>query len=244
MEYDAFTGGVAPGGLRSKSDIRILICYMLKSVNAPLSGDDIIKVLQEKSLANYFEASDALSALVSLGNVTREEDNTYVLTKRGKSVADDLEQLIPSSVRDKAATALLASAKMERENVATIVRTENGYNVTCHISGGEMELMSLSVYVPDLYQAREVKKNFHRDPQRVYNLMLAALTGDDEMMESFRHLLNSEEPQFLRLFFFFTSCFSERSALVVKNRHFSVCVLCILVCENSLSLHRIYTSSV
>ena len=137
MEYDAFTGGVAPGGLRSKSDIRILICYMLKSVNAPLSGDDIIKVLQEKSLANYFEASDALSALVSLGNVTREEDNTYVLTKRGKSVADDLEQLIPSSVRDKAvaaATALLASAKMERENVATIVRTENGYNVTCHIS--------------------------------------------------------------------------------------------------------------
>ena len=98
MEYDAFTGGVAPGGLRSKSDIRILICYMLKSVNAPLSGDDIIKVLQEKSLANYFEASDALSALVSLGNVTREEDNTYVLTKRGKSVADDLEQLIPSSV--------------------------------------------------------------------------------------------------------------------------------------------------
>ena len=127
MEYDAFTGGVAPGGLRSKSDIRILICYMLKSVNAPLSGDDIIKVLQEKSLANYFEASDALSALVSLGNVTREEDNTYVLTKRGKSVADDLEQLIPSSVRDKAvaaATALLASAKMERENVATIVRTE------------------------------------------------------------------------------------------------------------------------
>ena len=177
MEYEAFTGGVAPGGLRSKSEIRILICYMLKSVNAPLSGDDIIKVLQEKSLANYFEASDALSALVSLGNVTREEDNTYVLTKRGKSVADDLEQLIPSSVRDKAvaaATALLASAKMERENVATIVRTENGYNVTCHISGGEM----------DLYQAREVKKNFHRDPQRVYNLMLAALTGDDEMMKS------------------------------------------------------------
>ena len=50
MEYDAFTGGVAPGGLRSKSDIRILICYMLKSVNAPLSGDDIIKVLQKNPL--------------------------------------------------------------------------------------------------------------------------------------------------------------------------------------------------
>lgn len=187
MEYDAFTGGVAPGGLRSKSDIRILICYLLKSVNAPLSGDDIINILQEKSLANYFEANDALSALVNLGNVTRNEDGTYILNPQGKSVADDLELLIPSSVRDKAvaaATAMLASAKVERENTVTTVRTENGYNVTCHISGGEMELMSLTVYVPDLYQARTVKKNFHRDPQRVYNLMLAALTGDDELMKS------------------------------------------------------------
>lgn len=121
-------GGVAPGGLRSKSDIRILICYMLKSVNAPLSGDDIIKVLQEKSLANYFEASDALSALVSLGNVTREEDNTYVLTKRGKSVADDLEQLIPSSVRDKGRSRRNGSAGFRQDGARKrgdpIVRTE------------------------------------------------------------------------------------------------------------------------
>ena len=76
MEFDAFTGGIAPGGLRSKSDIRILICYLLKSVNAPLSGEDIINILQEKSLANYFEANDALSSLVALGNVRREEDGT------------------------------------------------------------------------------------------------------------------------------------------------------------------------
>lgn len=54
MEFEAFTGGVAPGGLRSKSDIRILICYILKSVGAPLSGEDIIRILQEKSLANYY----------------------------------------------------------------------------------------------------------------------------------------------------------------------------------------------
>jgi len=184
MEFDAFTGGIAPGGLRSKSDIRILICYILKSVNAPLSGAEIIHILQEKSLANYFEANDALSALVALGNVRKEENDTYVLEPQGKSVADNLDVLLPLSVRDKAIAAamnLLSSAKMERENAVTTQRTENGYNVTCHISGGDMELMKLTVYVPDLYQARIVKKNFHRDPQRVYNLLLAALTGDDEL---------------------------------------------------------------
>lgn len=184
MEFDAFTGGIAPGGLRSKSDIRILICYLLKSVNAPLSGEDIINILQEKSLANYFEANDALSSLVALGNVRREEDGTYVLEPQGRSVADNLDVLLPLSVRDKAVTAamtMLANAKVERENTVTTQRVENGYNVTCHISGGDMELMNLTVYVPDLYQARVVKKNFHRDPQRIYNLLLAALTGDSEL---------------------------------------------------------------
>ncbi|MBQ1985553.1 MAG: DUF4364 family protein [Clostridia bacterium] len=184
MDFDAFTGGIAPGGLRSKSDIRILICYILKSVQAPLSGEDIINILQEKALANYFEANDALSALEALGNIRRKEDGTYVLEPQGESIADNLDVLLPLSVRDKAISAalnMLANAKVERENTVTTQRLENGYNVTCHISGGDMELMKLSVYVPDLYQARVVKKNFHRDPQRVYNLLLAALTGDDEL---------------------------------------------------------------
>ena len=136
MEFDAFTGGVAPGGLRSKSDIRILICYLLKSVDAPLSGEDIIRVMQEKALANYFEVNDALSALVSLGNIRREEDGTYVLEPQGKSVADNLDVLLPLSVRDKAiaaAMSMLASAKIERENAVTTTRTDNGYNVSCHM---------------------------------------------------------------------------------------------------------------
>ena len=107
-----------------------------------------------------------------------------MLEPQGRSVADNLDVLLPLSVRDKAVTAamtMLANAKVERENTVTTQRVENGYNVTCHISGGDMELMNLTVYVPDLYQARVVKKNFHRDPQRIYNLLLAALTGDSEL---------------------------------------------------------------
>ena len=46
MQFDAFTGGVEPGGLRSQSDIRLLICYMLASVQEPLSKEDIVMVLR------------------------------------------------------------------------------------------------------------------------------------------------------------------------------------------------------
>ena len=66
MDKDAFTGGVDPGGLWTKNDIRILICYILASVNAPLTGEDISGIMQGKALANYFETGDALAGLEGL----------------------------------------------------------------------------------------------------------------------------------------------------------------------------------
>ena len=36
MQNDAFTAGVEPGGLQSKDEIRILLCYLLTSVGVPL----------------------------------------------------------------------------------------------------------------------------------------------------------------------------------------------------------------
>ena len=57
MEFDAFTGGIEPGGLRSKDEIRILICYLLTSVSAPLSREDILSIMQENGFANYFEVT-------------------------------------------------------------------------------------------------------------------------------------------------------------------------------------------
>lgn len=182
MDFDALTQGVAPGGLRSKNDIRILICYLLKSVG-PLTGEEISSVMQQNALANYFEVRDALSALVSMGNVG-ETETGYSLLPAGENIAENLDVLLPLSVRDKAVTAalsMLATARAERENAVMIAKTEHGYNVTCKISGGEMDLMQVKVYVPDLHQARVVKKNFHRDPQRIYSLLLAALTGDEEL---------------------------------------------------------------
>lgn len=188
MRRDAFTGGVEPGGLWNKNDIRILICYILASVNAPLSGEDISRILQGKALANYFEASDALAALEKLGNVERDGSGCYAVTKTGREIADSLDATLPLSVRDKAleaAVTLLADARAERENRVDIAETEKGYRVDCHISGGEMELMSISLYVPDEAQAEMVKRNFHRDPAGVYKLLLSSLTGDTAFAKSF-----------------------------------------------------------
>lgn len=185
-EFDAFSEGVAPGGLRSQNDIRILVCYVLKSVNAALSESDIITILQEKSLANYFEIQDAISQLLAHNNIMRNSEGDLEICDSGRNIADNLDTALPLSVRDKAleaAVRLLTRAKHERENQVEIEKTENGYQVNMHVSGGSMELMSISVYMPDKKQARMVKRNFHQNPGKIYELLLAALTDDKALAQ-------------------------------------------------------------
>ena len=52
LEYDAFDEGIEPGGLRSRNEIKVLVCYLLKSIEQPISKQLINELLQENSLAN------------------------------------------------------------------------------------------------------------------------------------------------------------------------------------------------
>ena len=186
MEYNTFTAGVGPGGLRTKNDIRVLLCYLLASVNVPLHQEDILSILQEYDLANYFEVMDALSDLQTKGLVSasREYPGCMMIEKQGREVARQLDVTLPVSIREKtvaAAMNLLARGKREQENRVEIRKNDKGYGVTCHVSDGDMDLLTFTLYAPDLYQARTIKKNFHRNPEIVYRAILAAVTGSRDL---------------------------------------------------------------
>ena len=125
MDFDALTGGVEPGGLRVKNDIRLLICYLLSSINAPLSKQDIVQIMQENSLANYFEVMDSLSEMIQKGtidtvsfNQLNEKEDCVICNDITCNIAKQLDSTLPISVRDCAVSAafkLLAKAKREKE---------------------------------------------------------------------------------------------------------------------------------
>ncbi|MGN0537889.1 MAG: DUF4364 family protein [Acutalibacteraceae bacterium] len=187
--FDAFTAGVEPGGLRTRSDIGILICYMLDAVEKPFCKNDIISVICDNGIANYFETSSAVADLEKCGNIVCMDTETelYTVTDNGKLIANQLHTGLPSVIRKKAVTAtlnLLAKRKIEDENPVTIQKAEDGgYNVNFRITDGVRDLMSFTLFVPDLSQANLVKQNFHKNPERIYQIMLAATIGEKEMVQ-------------------------------------------------------------
>ena len=187
MAFDTFDEGIVPGGMRSKYEIRILICYLLNSIKEPVSKEIIVDSICEESLANYFETSSCFDDLIEKGNIIEEGSDgdikTYTVSENGVMIANQLDTILAYTVKEKAydcAINLLAQKKKERENSVEIVKTEKGYNVNCKISGGNLDLLSFSIFAPDMPQAQIIKKNFYENPTTFYKVILAMLTQNKE----------------------------------------------------------------
>lgn len=181
MAFDTFDEGITLGGMRSKTEIRTLICYMLKSVGSPMSKEMIVNALMEKGLANYFETGACFDDLIRHGNIAPDggDPALYRNTDNGDMIATQLEDTLAPTVKERAvecALSLLKKQQIESDNKVTVEKCENGYTVTCVISGGDMELLRFSLYVPDIAQARLIRKNFYKNPDMFYSVMLAMLT--------------------------------------------------------------------
>ena len=188
MEYDAIDAGILPGGLRNRSNVRLLICYIIDSVNKPVRKDLVITAMQKNGVANYFEILDAFNDLQNKQNIIQvdNEKDLYTVSKSGKLIAANLSDELPITIRERAmetVTELLMQERNETENVAEIVKIKNGYMVDCHVKGEENDLFAFQLYVPDSKQARLVKKNFQSNAEMIYKMMIATITHNSDFAE-------------------------------------------------------------
>lgn len=181
--FDAFDAGIDLGGLRNRSEIRLLVCYLLRALDRPIPKALLVDAVLREGLANYFELNEAIAELLKAGNIDRDiQDGEEVLTitARGRESAELLETELPRTVREKAvnsAIKLMTLARNKRENkILTEPLPDGGFNVTFILGDEENEMMRLTIYVADRMQVEVVKKNFLEDPVKLYSSILAALT--------------------------------------------------------------------
>lgn len=181
MEHDAIAEGIRLGGLTSEIEIRILICYLLSNLSAPLSQEQLNAALTENGLVNYFDLSAALSSLTASEHIVKTQsggESFYAAAPLGRQTAQSLGKSIPASVKDKALTAcirLLSKLREMTDTAAEIEKTEDGYLVHCTILDAGTDLLHLSLFMPDLLQAEKTKEQFLMSPGEVYEDVIAAL---------------------------------------------------------------------
>ena len=170
------------GGITSRTEIRILICYILKTIDKPIPSIVLKEVLHYEGIANYFEVSYAISELETNGHiqvVAEDGDKHFIVSATGVDIAKTLESNLPITIRKLSCDSItkrLSRIRHEKENRVTIKILEKGCIVTCSVLEGTNEVLTVSLFVPDEDCAKKIKESFLDDPTSVFigvtNIML------------------------------------------------------------------------
>ena len=182
MEKDAVSAGVSEfGGLFTTAEIRILICYILSALNGPVPGNLLANTLHYEGIANCFEVNDSIAHLVKNGQLelVDEKDDTYIITKSGKDVAQTLKTTLSITTRERAytaATKMLARFKNTKETDIKISREGDKTFITCSAIDDETPFMSIKLLACDEDQALFIKEKFLNDPSKILSSIIDMLT--------------------------------------------------------------------
>ena len=171
---DAFTAGVRPGGLTSSTEIRLLLCYLVKNAG-PITRQEIENALMEEALVNYFEIGSCLDDITKQALVTLTGDS-YTITDKGRKVAQELAYDLPRTVRERAVAAVLRCqtwARKEAKYSARITEKADGHcTVRCTVKGLDSELFCLELGAPDRLSAELVKNAGPITRQEIENALM------------------------------------------------------------------------
>ena len=166
--------GVNPGGLQSRTDIRVLICYLVHNSKNPLPLEKVKEKLHFNGIANYFETAFAISELVENNTITASTDSDGTVYYKGtadcSNIAKSIGNSLPFSVREDAieiCNEIINRNKNERANKFSQEKCEFGVYVTCSVMENNHELASVKLLVPDEATANAVKENFLTNPRAV-----------------------------------------------------------------------------
>ncbi len=183
LRFDAFTGGIQNGGLRSISSINIMVCYLVAKFPNKITAKIIADGLCEGMIANYFETTDAISKLKNNNVVLENEDGTLHLTRANEEAVDLVEKDLPLSVREKGihvCQKLIAKTNFKKENKVDITKIENGYNITLRVSDNDSDFMVLTLYAASRTQAEVIKEKFISNPIHVYQNLIDSIFENED----------------------------------------------------------------
>lgn len=188
MENSALTAGVRVGGLTDRTEIKILLCYLLSELKQPITQNQLIECVCGQELVNYFEMQSALQHLLD-NNLIKEDENGYSILPEGKDIARQLESVVSTTVKRYAYTMavnILQYESLKKQHKIKISPVEGGgFNLHCSIEDDEFTIFSMDIVMPDEKSAEFAGEQFILKGQDIFKCVLGITTDTPAMYKDF-----------------------------------------------------------
>jgi len=166
----------------SGTQYKLMILYLLKKVNFPMSDPQIFSFFEEHGYASSAEFSETVAALLDSNLIRRDEVRTtirYELTREGDQALYYFRNDIPEEVRADM-DAYISGNRYKLRNETCITadyhKTENfDYLIEMMVREGRSVLYELRLTVPTEEQAKLLAGRFEENAQNIYAYIMKQL---------------------------------------------------------------------
>ncbi len=161
---------------------KLIVLYMLKKLDFPLTNGQISEFVLEKGYTTYFTLQQAISEMVEAGFIREETTHNrtlYHITEEGIQTIQFFKNNISSAIQQDIDTFLKEkryALKNEVSVKADYYPNKSGeYVVRCQIFENGSPLMELTLTVPTEEEASTMANNWNHKNQEIYAQIMASL---------------------------------------------------------------------
>ena len=161
---------------------KMLVLYMLKRCDVPLSKSQIYDFILEKEYTNYMTLQEVFSELASSNLISEKTmaNRTYLeITDEGSQTLDFFGNRINPSIRQEIDD-YLKDNSMKLRNESAILgdykkTAENEYTVQLMVKENNKSLLDIKLSVPTEEMAQAMIDNFQKQSQDIYQYIFSRL---------------------------------------------------------------------
>lgn len=161
---------------------KLIILYMLKKVDFPLTNAQITDFMLDHDYTTYFTLQQALSELLESDLIrveTISHTSQYRLTEAGAETLEYFSHMISKPIQEDI-DAYLADNKIKLRNEVSVLADyykTNGNEFAVHFRVKEKasDLIDLTLTVPLEDQAKAMCNNWHKKCQQIYAYLMEEL---------------------------------------------------------------------
>ncbi|HCR82971.1 DUF4364 family protein [Muricomes intestini] len=161
---------------------KLIVLYMLKKVDFPLTTSQISEFILDKGYTTYFKLQEALSDMVDselLEVETTHNRTLYHLTENGTETIRFFTNKISPGIQ-KDINEFLREKQYDLKEESAVksdyyLNTNHEYEVRCRIVENGFSLIDLKITVPTKTEAETIANNWAGRSQDIYALLLSKL---------------------------------------------------------------------
>lgn len=177
---------MASSALGGKRNVKIFLLYLMQNVRIPLDFATLNDMVMQTDYVMYLDMAEAFhelldDALIEVFN-TSEEPQRYVVTSKGRIVAEQLHSELLPTILDESLRCALRYLDFRRRGITThcsVTPMPDGTAAfVCSIEQEGKVLFETRVSVDSMTRARQMEDNFRARPEAIYKGMWSLLSGN------------------------------------------------------------------